>query len=132
MITAKIKFGFLLYCLLMRFLIFSLVFWMLRIVFNVFSMMFAKMSLLFCQSIFPTFITQVLADGGFLSCQLYFVVFSWLSYLLPKTALEILRKYKRRKGEDSAGRVYFHCFCTSVFPNSNLTSSQRPILHERC
>ena len=34
----------------MRFLIFSLVFWMLRIVFNVFSMMFAKiiMSLLFC------------------------------------------------------------------------------------
>ena len=48
MITAKIKFGFLLCCLLMRFLIFSLVFWMLRIVFNVFSMMFAKMSLLFC------------------------------------------------------------------------------------
>ena len=132
MITAKIKLGFLLYCLLMRFLIFSLVFWMLRIVFNVFSMMFTKMSLLFCQSIFPTFITQVLADGGLLSCQLYFVVFSWLSYLLPKTALEILRKYKRRKGEDSAGRVYFRCFCTSVFPNSNLTSSQRPILHERC
>ena len=44
----NIKFGFLLCCLLMRFLIFSLVFWMLRIVFNVFSMMFAKMSLLFC------------------------------------------------------------------------------------
>ena len=47
-ITAKIKFGFLFCCLLMRFLIFSLVFWMLRIVFNVFSMMFGKMSLLFC------------------------------------------------------------------------------------
>ena len=41
-------FGILLCCLPMRFLIFSLVFWMLRIVFNVFSMMFAKMSLLFC------------------------------------------------------------------------------------
>ena len=37
-ITAKIKFGFLLCCSLLRFLIFSLVFWMLRIVFNVFSM----------------------------------------------------------------------------------------------
>ena len=33
---------------LRRFLIFSLVFWMLRIVFKVFSMMFTKMSLLFC------------------------------------------------------------------------------------
>ena len=40
--------------------------------------------------------------------------------------MEILWKYKR-KGEDSAGRVYFHWFCTSVFPNSNLMSSQRPI-----
>ena len=48
MITAKIKFGILLCCLPMRFLIFSLVFLMLRIVFNVFSMMFAKTSLLFC------------------------------------------------------------------------------------
>ena len=46
MIIAKIKFGILLCCLPMLFLIFSLVFWMLRVVFNVFSMMFAKMSLL--------------------------------------------------------------------------------------
>ena len=41
MITAKIKFGILLCCFPMRFLIFSLVFLM-------FSMMFAKTSLLFC------------------------------------------------------------------------------------
>ena len=41
-----------------------------------------------------------------------------------KTAMEILRKYKWRKGEDSPGWVYFHWFCTSVFPNSNLTSLQ--------
>ena len=66
---------------------------------------------------------------GFLSCRLYSLVFSWLSYLLPKTAVEILRKYKQRIGEDSASRVYVHWFCTSVFPNSNLTSSQRPIFN---
>ena len=42
---------------LRRFLIFSLVFWMLRIVFKVFSMMFTKMSLLFfcfCIRLFRT------------------------------------------------------------------------------
>ena len=75
---------------------------------------------------FPTFITQVLAE---VSYPVVCMVLSWLSYLLPETAMEILRKYKRRKGEDSAGRVYFHWFCTSVFPNSNLTSSQRPIFN---
>ena len=47
-ITAKIKFGILLCCLSMRFLMFSLVFFMLRIAFSVFSVMFAKTSLLFC------------------------------------------------------------------------------------
>jgi len=61
------------------------------------------------------------------SCSLYFLVFSWLSYLLPKTAMEILWKYKWQKGEDFAGWVYFYWFCTSVFPNGNLMSSQRPI-----
>ena len=66
---------------------------------------------------------------GVNSSRLYFLVFSWLSYLLPKTAIEILRKYKQRKGEDSAGRVYFHWFCAFVFPNSNLISSQRPIFN---
>ena len=69
------------------------------------------------------------ASWGFLSCRLYFLVFSWLSYLLPKTSMEILRKYKRRKGEDSAGRLFFHWFCTFVFPNSNLTSTQRLIFN---
>ena len=43
--------------------------------------------------------------------------------------MEILRKYKRRKHENSAGKVYFHWFCTSVFPTSNLMSSQRPIFN---
>ena len=43
--------------------------------------------------------------------------------------MEILWKYKRRKGEDSSGRVYFHWFCTSVFPNSKLMTSQRPIFN---
>jgi len=43
--------------------------------------------------------------------------------------MEVLRKYKQRKGEDSAGKVYFHWFCTSVFPNSNLMSSQGPIFN---
>ena len=47
-ITAKIKFRILLCCLPMQFLIFSRMLLMLRIVFNVFSMMFAKTSLLFC------------------------------------------------------------------------------------
>ena len=69
------------------------------------------------------------ASWGFLSSCLYFLVFSWLSYLFPKTSMEMLRKYKQRKGEDSAGRVYFHWFCTSVFPNSNLPSSKRPIFN---
>ena len=48
MITAKIKFGILLCCLPMSFLMFSLVFLMLQTVFNVFSVMFAKTPLLFC------------------------------------------------------------------------------------
>ena len=78
------------------------------------------------QSIF-SFVYHPGASWGSLSCRLYFLIFSWLSYLLPKTAMEILRKYKRQIGEDSAGRVFFHWFCTSVFPTSNLTSSQRPI-----
>ena len=69
------------------------------------------------------------ASWGFLSCRLYSLVFSWLSCMLPKRATEILRKYKRRMGEDSASRVHFHCFWTSVFPNSNLMSSQRPIFN---
>ena len=51
------------------------------------------------------------ASWGFLSCSLYFLVFSWLLYQLPKTAIEILRKYKQRKGEDSDSKVYFHWFC---------------------
>ena len=50
-------------------------------------------------------------------------------YLLPKTAMEILRKYKRRKDENSTGRVHFHWLRTSVFPNSNLMSSQMPIFN---
>ena len=50
MITAKIKFGILLCCLPMRFLMFPLVFFMVQIVFNLFSMMFAKTLLLFCCS----------------------------------------------------------------------------------
>ena len=52
------------------------------------------------------------AGLGFLSCRLHFQVFSWLSYPLPKTAMKILRKQKRRKGED--GKVYFHWFSTNV------------------
>ena len=43
--------------------------------------------------------------------------------------MEILREYKQRKGEHSAGKVYFHWFCTSVFPNSNDMSSKRPIFN---
>ena len=43
--------------------------------------------------------------------------------------MEILRKHKQPKDEDSAGRVYFHWFCTSVFPNINLMSSQRAIFN---
>ena len=52
-ITAKIKFGILLCCFPMRFLIFSLVFLM-------FSMMFAKTSLLFCYFCIPFFQTSML------------------------------------------------------------------------
>jgi len=33
-------------------------------------------------------------------------------------AMKMLWKYKRQKDENSAGRVYFHWFCTSVFPTS--------------
>ena len=58
MITAKIKFGIILCCLPMRFLMFSLVFFMLRIVFNLFSMMFAKTSLLFCCSCIRLFVAN--------------------------------------------------------------------------
>ena len=53
MITAKIKFGILLCCFPMRFLIFSLVFLM-------FSMMFAKMPLLFCYFCIRLFQTSML------------------------------------------------------------------------
>ena len=71
------------------------------------------------------------ASWGFLSCRLFsrVPVFWWLSYLLPKTAMEILRKYKRQKDENSAGRVYIHWFWTSGFLNSNLMSSQRTIFN---
>ena len=48
MITAKIKFGILLWCFPTRFLMFSLVFLVLQTVFNVFSVIFAKTQLLFC------------------------------------------------------------------------------------
>ena len=58
MITAKIKFGILLCCLPMRFLMFSLVFFMLGIVFNMFSIMLAKTSLLFCCSCIRLFVAN--------------------------------------------------------------------------
>ena len=62
------------------------------------------------------------ASRGVLFCLLYFLVFSWLSYLfLIKTAMKILRKMRTLL-------VYFHLFCTSVFPTSNLMSSQRPTI----
>ena len=78
---------------------------------------------------FFSYFHRPVASWCFLSCHLYFLVFLWLSYTLPKTAMEILWKYKRRKNEISTGRVYwyFHWFCTSVFPKSNLMSSQMPI-----
>ena len=44
-----------------------------------------------------------------------------LTRSLIKTAMKILRKMR-------ALLVYFHSFCTSVFPTSNLMSSQRPII----
>ena len=69
------------------------------------------------------------ASWGFLSCGLYFLVFPWLSYLLPKTTMEILWKYKIN-GEKVMTLLVgytFIGFCTSVFPNKNLMPSQRPI-----
>ena len=69
-------------------------------------------------------------------CYLRFLI---LSFVFPGLFMAVVsvaldshgntRNYKRRKGEDSACRVYFHWFCTSVFPNSNLMSSQRPIFN---
>ena len=76
---------------------------------------------------FPT-LNTLLAE---VSCPLYLLVFSWLPYmyLFPKTAMKIPQKCSRWKDENCSVRVYYHWFCTSVFPTSNLMSSQRPIFN---
>ena len=60
--------------------------------------------------------SQYPASTGFLPCPLYFLVFSGLPYLFPKTAMKILRKYSRRKDENSAGRVTIIGFAPLYFP----------------
>ena len=77
---------------------------------------------------FPTFITQVLAEVSYLVVCIYWSFHGCCICCLrqPWNYHEIC---KRRRDENSAGRVYFHRFCISVFPNSNLMSSQRPIFH---
>ena len=68
------------------------------------------------------------ASRGFLSCPLYF----WSFYgrficSLLKTALQYCENTSRKKIRTLL--LYFHSFCTSVFPTSNLMSSQMPIFH---
>ena len=79
---------------------------------------------------FPTFISQVLAVVSYLV-----VCISWSFHgCCICCCLRQPWKYYENtndeiKGEDSACRVYFHWSCTSVFPNNNLMSSQRPIFN---
>ena len=69
---------------------------------------------------FPTSITQVLAEVS------YLVVCIWSIQGCRICCLgQPWKYYQNTNGEkNSAGRVYFHWFCTSVFPNSSLMSSQ--------
>ena len=79
------------------------------------NVLFNNISVVF----FPTFIT-VLAEVSYLVFCISWSFHGCLACFLIKTAMKILRKMRTLL-------VYFHSFCTSVFPTSNLMSSQRPI-----
>ena len=71
-IIAKIKFGI---CLPIQFSMFSLVFLMLRTVFNMFSVMFAKTLLLFCCSCIWLFITDYVCSFHMMLCETSMLLF---------------------------------------------------------
>ena len=79
---------------------------------------------------FPT-LNTLLAEVSYLALCI-FPVFSWLPYLFPKTAMKVLRKIqpvKRCRRTLLAGYSIIGFAVTSVFPTSNIMSSQRSIFN---